>query len=78
MNLSQGASAPKKSLRLVKLKDEGRLQSGDTVDVDDHGTCTVAYIVNASSITVKDVSGSYINIRDLNFGGDVQLQSRLQ
>lgn len=62
-------------LTLVKLKEEGRLQSGDTVHTRELGDCTVAYVRTVSSMCVKTCRGEYHTLNEINFGpGELRLE----
>lgn len=53
------------TLKIVTLKNEGRLAKGDTLNLDDLGMCTVANILTPSSICVKTQDGKYHTINGM-------------
>lgn len=62
---------PPGCIRIVRLQEEGRLQSGDQVQTARLGVCTVAYIQGADSICVKTQCGSYRTLSGIAFRAQV-------
>lgn len=54
-------------IRLVKRKEEGRLQPGDTVETARLGECQVAFIQSANTICVLAKSGQHYTLSGLGF-----------
>lgn len=61
-------------IRLVKLKEEGRLQPGDTVETARLGACEVTFIQSANTICVMAQSGQHFTLSGLGFRA--RLESR--
>ena len=58
-------------IRLVRLKTEGKLCSGDLIETTRLGVCTVTLIQSNHSIVVKDTRGKYFNLSGLGFSAKV-------
>lgn len=54
-------------IRIIRLKEEGRLQKGDVVEAARLGQCKVAYIQSADSICVVTPDNRYFNLSGLGF-----------
>ena len=63
-------------IRLVKLKEEGRLQVGDTVETARLGECEVAYIQSADTICVKAPSGQHFALSGLGFRARLEVRGK--
>ncbi len=61
-------------IRLVQLKQEGRLQRGDKVETQRLGICEVATIESFHTITVKSTAGQYFRLSGLAFGDDTRVE----
>lgn len=61
-------------IRLVQLKQQGRLQRGDKVETRRLGVCEVATIESFHTITVKTSVGQYFRLSGLAFGDDARIE----
>lgn len=56
---------PPGMLRLVHLKEPGKLQYGDLLETQRHGTCSVAAIHSTDTIDIKDAKGTTFRLSGL-------------
>lgn len=63
----------KQFLKLVKLKNEGRLTKDDIIEDSRLGVCFVVSIDSINTITVKNVDGKYYRISGLVIGSDTRI-----
>jgi hypothetical protein len=68
-----GPSFVMPKLTLVRLAQEGRVATGDTVHTDALGQCKVAYVVNSDTIVVRSSEGRYHKLTGINFGPDARV-----
>ena len=61
-------------IRLVQLKQQGRLQRGDKVETRCLGVCEVATIESFHTITVKSSDGRCFRLSGLAFGDGAQVE----
>lgn len=60
-------------IRLVQLKQEGRLQRGDKVETHRLGVCEVQTIESAHTITVRSADGRCYRLSGLGLGADARV-----
>lgn len=65
-------------MRIVQLANEGRLAAGDKVSTPWLGVCTVAWVKDATTITVKTLRGAYVQLQGINFGRDAVCVEKTQ
>ena len=63
-------------LKLLKLKREGALNCGDTVEHSRLGICTVATIESFHTIVLRNAADKYFRVSGLSFGPDARVFSR--
>lgn len=56
---------PPGMLRLVHLKEPGKLQYGDLLETQRHGTCSVVAIHSTDTIDIKDAKGTTFRLSGL-------------
>lgn len=59
------ARVPQGMLRLVHLKEPGKLQYGDLLETQRHGTCSVAAIHSTDTIDIRDAKGTTFRLSGL-------------
>jgi len=67
---------PPGHIRLVRLKEEGRLQAGDLVQTARLGVCTVAYVQSADTFCVKTQDGCYRTLSGFGFKAALEARER--
>lgn len=51
-----------KTLKLISLKNEGRLSTGDVIETSDHGRCSVVFIKSKTKILIRDSENQLIEL----------------
>ncbi|MES2348476.1 MAG: hypothetical protein V4641_13015 [Pseudomonadota bacterium] len=52
-------------MKIIKLKTEGELQTGDTLECERLGQVTVAWIESIHTLVVKNAAGKYFRLSGL-------------
>lgn len=62
-------------IKLLKLKTEGRLQKGDSLETPRLGVCSVVTIESVHTITVRSIAGKLFRLSGLSFGPGAKMAS---